>query len=552
MNSQSSVHESGEGIRATKVDMCCHVEEAAANDGEKLQQVFTQNSVTITRSSWWDNRKVLAVSCFVNFAAFEYGLDQGTVNGFQAMPGFLMVFGYRNPALPGGLGITTTVQQLITSLVALGMLVSSLACGPLMHRTGRRAGISIGCAFAIISATVQIVTTTVSGLYVGRLLLGLGNGLLLTGAFLYMNEIMPANLRSLNYTIYIFWVNLGNLIGSIINNATSVRLDRASYQIPLGTLYIMAVILPLGLFFLPESPRLLALKDRKAEATKALRFFRGSKWTDLQIEEEIAEIVHAIEVDRELSQSASFAALFYRPNRKRSLISIGVYLYLAACGSQFIVQYGIYFFVLSGDTHPFRDGVILVCIGLFGGLVTPLYTGRVGKRVILTVAPIIGGFCMLGMGIAYTTHGLDKVGANTILAMSFLYMFIFAGALAPFASQVAAELPSQALRGHTLGLASALTYLGGWLLTFTVPYFINPTALNWGANYGYLWVPFNFLIAAFTYFCVPETNKRTLEEIDECFVQGVPVRKFSSYEAVASRQAREDVIKSYRKTAQQD
>ncbi len=51
------------------------------------------------------------------------------------------------------------------------------------------------------------------------------------------------------------------------------------------------------------------------------------------------------------------------------------------------------------------------------------------------------------------------------------------------------ELPSQSLRSHTFGLATAIGFLLAWLATFTAPYFINPEALNWGPKYGYIWLP---------------------------------------------------------------
>jgi hypothetical protein len=35
----------------------------------------------------------------------QYGIDTAAVGGLQAMPGFLMVFGYRDPASPLGYGI---------------------------------------------------------------------------------------------------------------------------------------------------------------------------------------------------------------------------------------------------------------------------------------------------------------------------------------------------------------------------------------------------------------------------------------------------------------
>lgn len=57
------------------------------------------------------------------------------------------------------------------------------------------------------------------------------------------------------------------------------------------------------------------------------------------------------------------------------------------------------------------------------------------------------------------------------------------------------ELPSQRLRSHTFGLATAIGFFLAWLTTFTAPYFINSESLNWGPNYGYIWFP-SCLIAA--------------------------------------------------------
>ena len=74
------------------------------------------------------------------------------------------------------------------------------------------------------------------------------------------------------------------------------------------------------------------------------------------------------------------------------------------------------------------------------------------------------------------------------------------------------------------------------------PYFINPTALNWGAQYAYIWCGTNLLIVVYVYFVVPETNKRTLEEIEEMWNQNVPVRKWPQYQCTASLQSRLEAV----------
>lgn len=51
------------------------------------------------------------------------------------------------------------------------------------------------------------------------------------------------------------------------------------------------------------------------------------------------------------------------------------------------------------------------------------------------------------------------------------------------------------------------------------------------------------LISIFTFFVVPETNKRTLEEIDECYNNKVPVRKFPQYECVSTMNSRLEAVR---------
>lgn len=498
----------------------------------------------ITQDSWRDNKKGIAICLVVNMAMFEFGLDQGIVNGFQAMPGFLRDFGYHDPHLPGGYGVSTSAQQLITSLVSAGMFVSTFVSGWLSDKIGRRGGLWVGIFLMILGVSIQIGVINFPALYAGRIILGFSNGLLLVCAQLYIQETVPANLRSLAYTFYQFWISFGALLGTIVNNETARRLDRSSYRIPLGVLYIIPVLLAIALLFLPETPRHLAAHGKYDGATRALRFLRDATYTDLQVEEEMAEIKHAIETDREIINTIGYRELFRKATIKRTLTSLGLGLFSAASGVTFVIQYGVYFFMLSGDTHAFRDGVILSCVGLAGVLSTPFFTGKVGKRLILMAGGFLQAMCMLGMAMSFSIRGIDRTSGRVIIAMCSIYVFIAAASTSPYSWQVAGEIPTQRLRGHTFGFASSVTYLCGWSITFTIPYFINPTALNWGAQYAYIWFVTNLFICVFTFFVVPETNKRTLEEIDECYIQNISIRKFPQYRCVGTMNSRLEVMQN--------
>lgn len=73
---------------------------------------------------------------------------------------------------------------------------------------------------------------------------------------------------------------------------------------------------------------------------------------------------------------------------------------------------------------------------------------------------------------------------QVIVGLSVIYIIGYNGMIAAYAWLTGGEIPSQRLRSHTFGIASAIAFGAAWLTTFTAPYFINPDSLNWGPEYG--------------------------------------------------------------------
>jgi hypothetical protein len=63
-------------------------------------------------STLWTNRKCLLICSAVALASMQYGIDTAAVGGLQAMPGFLMMFGYEDPTSPLGYGIDVRIFKL--------------------------------------------------------------------------------------------------------------------------------------------------------------------------------------------------------------------------------------------------------------------------------------------------------------------------------------------------------------------------------------------------------------------------------------------------------
>ena len=199
---------------------------------------------------------------------------------------------------------------MIGSLLTLGSFFSSIFAGAFAHFFGRRPALWLACILNIVGCAIQIGTENKGVVYFGRLVLGIGNGFLVTFSNIYTAEAAPAHLRAVMVAMFSEWVNVGSIVGAAVTNATSVRLDKASYQIPIGTLFIVPVILSVGLFFVPESPRYLVYKGRLEAARKSLQRLRGDSLSAEDFELEWVEMEKGIDEEKRSAQSVGPLDMF--------------------------------------------------------------------------------------------------------------------------------------------------------------------------------------------------------------------------------------------------
>lgn len=96
------------------------------------------------------------------------------------------MFGYEDPSVPGGWNLSTERQQLISSLMTLGAFISSSSAGPIALFMGRKLAVWTASVLCIVSNVIMMATTNIAGLYAGRFLLGLANGMFMTFSQLYI------------------------------------------------------------------------------------------------------------------------------------------------------------------------------------------------------------------------------------------------------------------------------------------------------------------------------------------------------------------------------
>jgi MFS transporter, SP family, sugar:H+ symporter len=153
--------------------------------------------------------------------------------------------------------------------------------------------------------------------------------------------------------LYQTGINIGQLIGSCINQGTYQMPNRWAYRIPLITQLVFPLILIIFAGFFPESPRKLSVglcdspyltcstgwlisRDRVEDGARSIRRLRGKSYPEDQVAAEVDDIAQHVKLERELEGAGSFLDAFRGSDLRRTHIACGVLLWQVLSGISFI------------------------------------------------------------------------------------------------------------------------------------------------------------------------------------------------------------------------
>ncbi|OQE28277.1 hypothetical protein PENSTE_c003G07457 [Penicillium steckii] len=500
-----------------------------ARDPEGFETIpdLTESEVTALRDEvlhkWRQPKSLYFTIILCSIGAAVQGWDQTGSNG-------------ANLSFPDAFGIPedgSVRNQWLVGIVNAAPYIASACLGcwlsdPCNRILGRRGTIFISAIFCILTPIGSAFTQNWPQLFITRLLLGIGMGLKASTIPIFCAENTPAVIRGGLVMCWQLWTAFGIFLGFSANLAVKDT-GALSWRLQLGSAFIPAVPLALGVYFCPESPRWYIRRGEMAKAYNSLCRLRN---TPLQAARDLYYIHAQIQIEQsvigESNYVTRFVELFTIPRvRRATLASFTVMIAQQMCGINIIAFYSSTVFSSAGA----NDTQALFASWGFG-LVNFLFAfpaiwtiDTYGRRALLLFTFPQMAWTLLAAGFCFYVPGNGGAHLGTIALFIFLFAAFYSPGEGPVPFTYSAEVFP--LSHREVGMSWAVATCLGWaaVLSITFPrmlWAMTPT----GAFGFYAGLNVTALIMIFLF--VPETKQRTLEELDYIFA--VPTRVHMKYQ----------------------
>ncbi|KAH7572001.1 hypothetical protein JRO89_XS04G0183600 [Xanthoceras sorbifolium] len=431
--------------------------------------------------------------------------------------------GYSSPAQFGimeDLDQTSSEYSTFGSLLTIGAIIGALTCGHTADFAGRKGAMRIASIVCIAGWVAIYISSGALLLDFGRILTGYGIGNLSYVVMVYVAEIAPKELRGLLATLNQLLLVTGLAAAYVIGAYVSWRTLALIGIVP-------CILLFVGLFFIPESPRWLAMVGRQREFEAALSKLRGP---GANISSEQAEIEDSLAIMRQLPKITIPDLL---GGRNLRLISTGVILmaFQQLVGINGINYYAAEIFVSAG-VAPSTGSILYSCSQVVVTIFGATLMDRAGRRPLLmgSICGVFLGNLLIGSSFLLKER---QLAPDYILCLQWVVPWFtlppsrwgwvrFLGFLcqredigldvSPYYQSVSVailQLFPLNIKGIGGGLVTLTNWIGSWVISYT---FI--CLFSWSSSgIFYLYGSMCVLAMIFTIKFVPETKGRTLEEI---------------------------------------
>jgi SP family xylose:H+ symportor-like MFS transporter len=257
------------------------------------------------------------------------------------------------------------------------------------------------------------------------------------------------------------------------------------------------------LFFIPESPRWLALIGREEESFIILKRINGSQGAN--------RIVGEIKNSATIEQGSLFSFGW-----KLILVGVALSAFQQLVGINVVLYYGPEIFknIGSGTNSALLQTIVIGAVNLIFCIGAINTVDRFGRKPLQIAGAVIMGAAMIILGFVFlSTH----LGYLALLCM-ILFMAGFSFSWGPVVWVLLSEIFPNKIRGRAMSIAVAVQWIMNYLVSWTFPMLDKSSFLTRIFHHGFAYWVYGMMAvfaALFMWKLVPETKGKSLEQMEE-------------------------------------
>ena len=448
---------------------------------------------------------LLLITAISALGGLLFGYDTGVINGAQFY-------------LSKYFELDATLKGWVVGSALLGCFAGAIIAGPLSIKIGRKWSLIVSAVLFSVSAwgsgLPEMFPETITMLVIFRIIGGVGIGIASMNAPMYIAEIAPSNIRGKMVTYYQLAIVVGFFVVFLAtyfigNSLTEAENLQFGWRRMFWSELVPSLLFLVLLFFVPKSPRWLAIKGEDEEALHILNKVHGKE----QAQQEIKEIKASLE------QKEQKTKVDYYSKAILVIIIIGTALSVLQqfTGINAVLYYGADIFEKAlgfGKEDVLAQQILLAFVNLVFTFVAMYTVDKYGRKPLLYVGSIgmIVGFLLLGVSLQQ-----DAVGLVSLVGV-LIFIGSFALSMGPVVWVILSEMFPNKIRSVAMSVAVAAQWAANYLVSQTFPMVMESETNNsapWNGSMPYfIFIGFILIIIFLTYKFIPETKGKTLEEIE--------------------------------------
>ena len=393
-----------------------------------------------------------------------------------------ILFGYDTAVISGTteivkmqFGLTTGGEGWYVGCALIGSILGVLIAGMLSDFLGRKKTMLISALLFSISAIGCALSADFTQLVIFRMIGGFGIGIVSIVSPIYISEVSPAQVRGTMVSLYQLFITIGFLLAYLMNYLIIKGTTMDDYWRPmLGAEAVPDLLFLVLIFFIPESPRWLAIRGQRQD--------KSEEWKALRE----PGILKAVLIGSAIAILGQF-------------MGVNAVLYY---GPKIFQDAG-----LSGEGSMFST-VLVGVVNMLTTVIALLIIDKVGRKQLVWWG--VGGmiFCLVCIG---TWFAVGTMPTWFLLTFFLLYVFCTAISISAVVFVLLSEMYPNRVRGLAMSVAGLALWVGTYLIGQLTPWMLeNLTPAGTFFLFAFCCLPYLFIMWKY----IPETTGKTLEEIE--------------------------------------